>query len=65
MKYSQVKLRLLSHLQGKVHYSLDVGDGTSQGTRHEGGPKFLDAFPNFGRVARGGQKHKSFRLDFF
>ena len=52
MKYSQVKLRLSSHLQGKVHYSLDMGDDTSRGAHHEGGGAKL-----FGRVARGGQKH--------
>ena len=65
MKYSQVKLRLSSHLQGKVHYSLDVGDDTSRGTRHERGGK------NFwtrrqGRAKTLGiflRRAKSFRLD--
>ena len=52
MKYSQIKLRLSSHLQGKVHYSLDVGDDTSRGTRHEGGQKFLDASPGEGKNIR-------------
>ena len=61
MKYSQVKLRLSSHLQGKVHYSLDVGDDTSRGTRHEGGgQKVLDASPgegkNIRRIAKEGKK---------
>ena len=56
MKYSQIKLRLSSHLQGKVHYSLDVRDDTSRGTCHEGGAK------NFGRLARGGQKHYTYYI---
>ena len=51
MKYSQVKLRLLlSHLQGKVHYSLDLGDSTSRGTRHGGEGK------NIRRIAKEGKQ---------